>query len=288
MKKKLLVLLTLIISLGAILAGCGSSQSSDSGDATEGTDKQEEVTLKVGLNGSGVPIWEFVKEKAAKEGINLELVEFSDYVRPNVALADGDIDLNAFQTVSYFDSFIKERDLDLAPISTTLIAPMGIYSEKIEDISDFPENGSIALPQEATNMGRALGLLEQAGLITLTDEFNGNGDLSLIEENPKNIKFTPIVAAQTPRVLPDVTASIINNGVAVEAGFTPVEDAIFIEDNTATPYINIIAVRADETDKEVFKRLVEIYQTDEVAQHIKDVFDNSLIPIFVPLEDIGW
>jgi len=285
--KKLLIVFTLMLSVAGILAGCGSEESSEK--SASGNEKaQEEVTLKIGLNGSGVPIWEFVKKKAAKEGINLELVEFSDYVRPNLAVAAGDIDLNAFQTVAYFDTFIEERDLDLAPIATTIIAPMGIYSEKIKDIKGFPENGKIALPQEASNMGRALLLVEQAGLIKLSDEFNGIGNLSFIEENPKNIEFIPVVAAQTPRVLPDVTASIINNGVAVEAGFIPVQDAIFIEDETATPYINIIAARADETDKEVFKKLVEIYQTEEVAQHIRDVFNDSLIPTFVPLEDIGW
>ena len=285
--KKLLIVFTLMLSVAGILAGCGSEESSEK--SASGNEKaQEEVTLKIGLNGSGVPIWEFVKKKAAKEGINLELVEFSDYVRPNLAVAAGDIDLNAFQTVAYFDTFIEERDLDLAPIATTIIAPMGIYSEKIKDIKGFPENGKIALPQEASNMGRALLLVEQAGLIKLSDEFNGIGNLSFIEENPKNIEFIPVVAAQTPRVLPDVTASIINNGVAVEAGFIPVQDAIFIEDETATPYINIIAARADETDKEVFKKLVEIYQTEEVAQHIRDVFNDSLIPTFVPLEDISW
>ncbi|UOQ86840.1 MetQ/NlpA family ABC transporter substrate-binding protein [Gracilibacillus salinarum] len=280
MKKKLLVLLILI---AGILAGCGSDDSASAGDS-----ESEEVTLKIGLNGSGVPIWEFVKEKAAEEGINLELVEFSDYVRPNMALADGDIDLNAFQTVSYFDSFIEERNLDLAPIATTIIAPMGFYSEKIEDISEVPDGAKIALPQEATNMGRALLLAEKAGLITLEEGFDGNGDLSAIVENPKNLEFVPMVAAQTPRVLPDVTASIINNGVAVEAGFVPVEDAIFIEDDTATPYINIIAARSDEVDKEVFQKLVEIYQTEEVAAHIEEVFNDSLIPTFVPLDQIGW
>ncbi|MFC4388912.1 MetQ/NlpA family ABC transporter substrate-binding protein [Gracilibacillus marinus] len=277
MKRRTLIVAVAILSIIGILVGCGKEAS-----------KEEEVTLKVGLNGSGVPIWEFVKEKAKEEGINLELIEFADYVRPNMALADGDIDLNAFQTVSYFDSFIEERNIDLVPIATTLIAPMGFYSEKIKDISEVPNNAKIALPQEATNMGRALLLAEQAGLITLEEGFDGNGDLSSITENPKNIEFVPVVAAQTPRVLPDVTASIINNGVAVEAGFIPVQDAIFIEDDNAAPYINIIAVRGDEKDKEEFQKIVEIFQTEEVANHIKEVFNDSLIPTFVPLEQIGW
>ncbi|MBM7553558.1 MetQ/NlpA family ABC transporter substrate-binding protein [Thalassobacillus pellis] len=277
--KKLIVLLSILLTFSAVLTGC-SGKSDAAGE--------EMKVVKVGLNGSGVPIWEKIKEKAAKENIKIEMVEFSDYVRPNLALAAGDIDLNAFQTVSYFDAFIKERDLDLAPIATTLIAPMGIYSEKYKDVSKIPEGGTIALPKEATNMGRALLLLEKSGLIGLPENFDGNGDLSKITKNPKNLKFEPIVAAQTPRVLPDVAASVINNGVAVEAGFVPVEDAIFIEDDTATPYINIIAARADETDKEVYQKIVEIYQEEDVANHIRKVFNDSLIPTFVPLEKIGW
>ncbi|SFG44001.1 D-methionine transport system substrate-binding protein [Halobacillus alkaliphilus] len=282
--KKLFILLSLVAVIGTVLAGCSSESSG--AESSEGS--EEKKVVKVGLNGSGVPIWEKIKEKAAKENIEIELVEFSDYVRPNMALADGDIDLNAFQTVSYFDSFIKEHDLDLAPIGTTLIAPMGIYSEEYEDVKNIPEGSTIAIPKEATNMGRALLLLEKAGLIGLPEDFDGDGNLDKIQENPKNLKFEPIVAAQTPRVLPDVAASIINNGVAVEAGFVPVDDAIFIEDDTAQPYINIIAARADETDKEVYQTIVDLYQEEDVAQHIREVYNDSLIPTFVSLEKIGW
>ncbi|MCA0984268.1 MetQ/NlpA family ABC transporter substrate-binding protein [Halobacillus yeomjeoni] len=274
---KFIIVITLI--LAAVLTGC-----SQEGEA----ETKEKQVVKVGLNGSGVPIWEKIKEKAAEENIEIELVEFADYVRPNIALADGDIDLNAFQTVSYFDAFIKERNLDLAPVGTTLIAPMGIYSDKYEDVSNIPEGSSIALPKEATNMGRALLLLEKSGLIGLPEDFDGNGSIDKIEENPKNLTFEPIVAAQTPRVLPDVAASIINNGVAVEAGFVPVDDAVFIEDDTAQPYINIIAARADEADKEVYQTIVDLYQEEDVANHIRDVYNDSLIPTFVPLEKIGW
>ncbi|ELK45157.1 MetQ/NlpA family ABC transporter substrate-binding protein [Bacillus sp. SB49] len=277
--KKWGFILSFIAIISFVLAGCSSE-----GDAASG----EKTKVKVGLNGSGVPIWEKVQEKAEKENIDIELVEFADYVRPNMALADGDIDLNAFQTVSYFDSFIEEHDLDLKPIGTTIIAPMGVYSEKYKDVKDIPDGSSIAVPKEATNMGRALLLLEQAGLIGLPEDFDGNGSLDIIEDNPKNLKFEPIVAAQTPRVLPDVAASVINNGVAVEAGFVPVEDAVYIEDETAQPYINIIAARADEADKEVYQKIVELYQEEDVADHIKKTYNDSLIPTFVPLEDIGW
>jgi D-methionine transport system substrate-binding protein len=233
-----------------------------------------------------VPIWDYIKEKAAKEGIEIEIVEFADYVRPNQALADGDIDLNAFQTISYFDSFVKEHDLDLVPIGTTIIAPMGIYSEKHKSVDDIPEGSKIAVPQEATNMGRALLLLQEAGLIKLEKGFEQSQGLEAIKENPKNLEFTPVVAAQTPRVLPDVAASIINNGVAVEAGFVPVDDSIYIEGAESTPYINIIAAQAKDKDNETYQKIVEIYQQDDVAEHIKETYKNSLIPTFVPLSEI--
>ncbi|KUP09474.1 methionine ABC transporter substrate-binding protein [Bacillus coahuilensis p1.1.43] len=273
MKKKWIWLLALI---SLLVTGCSEGATSES------------KVIKVGLNGSGVPIWEKIQEKAAEEGIEIELVEFADYVRPNMALADRDVDLNAFQTVSYFDAFIKEHSLDLAPIATTIIAPMGVYSEEYSNVADIPDGSTIALPSEETNLGRALLLLQSAGLITLPSDFDGNGDISAIEENLKNLTFETVVAAQTPRVLPDVAASVINNGVAVEAGFIPVQDAIFIEDDTAEPYINIIAARSDEVDNKVFQRIVEIYQQQDVANHINEVYNNSLIPTFVPLEQIGW
>ncbi|MCA1055361.1 MetQ/NlpA family ABC transporter substrate-binding protein [Rossellomorea aquimaris] len=277
MKKSISLLSLAVLLFTLVLSGC-------SGDKANGSDEKEVV--KVGLNGSGVPIWEYIKEKAAKEGIEIELVEFADYVRPNQALADGDIDLNAFQTISYFDSFIKEHDLDLAPIGTTLIAPMGIYSDKYKSIEEISEGSKVAVPQEATNMGRALLLLQEAGLIKLEKGFEQSQGLDAVKENPKNLELTPVVAAQTPRVLPDVAASVINNGVAVEAGFIPVDDSIYIEGSESTPYINIIAAQAKDKDNETYQKIVEIYQQDDVAEHIKKTYKNSLIPTFVPLSEI--
>ncbi len=272
MKRKFGIILTFALLVGALLAGCSDG---------------EKKVVKVGVNGSGVPTWEYIKEKAADEGIEIELVEFADYVRPNMALADGDIDINSFQTISYFNSFIEEKDLELSPIGTTYIAPMGLYSEKYKSADEIPEGSTIAVPQEATNMGRALLLLQEAGLIELEEGFDGNGDLESITKNPKNIKFEAVVAAQTPRVLPDVAGSVINNGVAVEAGFIPVEDSIFREGDTATPYINIIAARTEDKDNETYKKIVEIFQTDDVADHVNKVYKKSLIPTFVPLSEIG-
>lgn len=277
MKKSISLASIAILLITLILSGC-------SGDSASGSGEKEVV--KVGVNGSGVPIWEYMKEKAAKEGIEIEIVEFADYVRPNQALADGDIDLNAFQTISYFDSFVEEHNLDLVPIGSTIIAPMGIYSEKYKSVEDLPKGSKVAVPQEATNLGRALLLLEEAGLIQLKKGFDQSQGLEAIKENPKNLEFTPVVAAQTPRVLPDVAASIINNGVAVEAGFIPVDDSIYIEGAESKPFINIIAAQEKEKDNKTYKKIVELYQEDDVAEHIKKTYKDSLIPTFVPVSEL--
>ncbi|WP_078380500.1 MetQ/NlpA family ABC transporter substrate-binding protein [Sutcliffiella halmapala] len=252
-----------------------------------GCTKGDDATLKIGVSGTDNRIWDYVAEKAEKEGLNIEIVSFSDYVQPNLALAQKELDANAFQTISYFNAFIKEHDLDLTPIATTVIAPMGLYSDKYDNVEDIPEGGKIAVPNEATNMGRAFLLLQEAGLITLPDDFDGNGSLDKIVENPKNLEIVPVIAGQAPRVLPDVAASIINNGIAVDAGFNPIEDSIFHESETATPYINIIAVRTEDKDREDLQKLAEIYQQEDVKQFIIDEYKGSTIPTFVPLSDIG-
>lgn len=274
MKKILLALLI----LAAAVTGAACSNS---------TSGEETKKVKIGVSGSDNRIWDFVSEKAEKEGIEVEIVRFSDYVQPNIALAEGELDANAFQTISYFNAFKKEHDLDLVPIATTVIAPMGIYSDKYKSADEIPEGGKIAVPNEATNMGRALLLLQEAGLITLPEDFDGNGAVDKIVDNPKNLEIVPVVAGQTPRVLPDVAASIINNGIAVDAGFNPTEDSIFHESETATPYINIIAVRAEDKDNETLQKLGELYQQDDVKAFIEKEYKGSTIPTFVPLSEIG-
>ncbi|MGX1265626.1 YaeC family lipoprotein [Rossellomorea marisflavi] len=165
--------------------------------------------------------------------------------------------------------------------------PSALYSEKYKSVDDIPDGAKIAVPNEATNMGRAFLLLQEAGLIELPEDFDGNGSLDKIKKNPKNIEIVPVVAGQTPRVLPDVAASIINNGIAVDAGFNPVKDSIFHEDDTATPYINIIAARIEDKDNKTLKKIVELYQQEDTADFIEKEYNGSTIPTFVPLSKIG-
>ncbi|WP_088008611.1 MetQ/NlpA family ABC transporter substrate-binding protein [Indiicoccus explosivorum] len=264
-------------SLALLLGAC-----SEEGGAAEGL---TEVT--VGISGSDTTVWDYIADKAEKEGIDLEVVTFSDYVAPNIALAEGELDLNAFQTISYFDAFMEEHNIDnVVPIGSTVIAPMGLYSDKYESVEELPEGAKIAVPNEATNMGRALLLLDEAGLITLSEEAGLTGTVEHITENPKNIEIVPMVAGHTPRAMPDVAASVINNGIAVDAGLNPTEDPIARESDTAKPYINLIAAREDEADNEAFQTIVDIYQQEETAEFIVDYTEGAQIPTFIPVEEL--
>lgn len=274
--KKLILVLTLAL-LAVVVTACGGSDEKASGD---------EKSLVIGVS-AGDRTWPEIKKIAEKEGINIELKEFSDYVLPNRALADGDLDANAFQTIAYFDDFIKENKLDLEPLASTVISPMGIYSNKVKDIKDIKNGATIAVPDDSTNYGRALLLLQEAGLIKLADDFDGKGSPDAVKENPKKLDIKPMVAGQIPRALDDVDAAAINNGVAVEAKLDPLNDAIFLESDTAKPYINIIAVRKGDTKREALQKIVKIYHSDEMKQFIEKTYKGSSIPAFIPLDELA-
>lgn len=261
--------------LATLLAACGSDGTA--GDTTK-------VTL--GISGSDTSIWDYVGEKAEKEGIELDIITFSDYVAPNLALAEGELDLNAFQTISYFDEFVAEHNVDIVPIGSTVIAPMGLYSDKYESIEELPEGAQIAMPNEATNMGRALLLLDESGLITLSEDAGLTGTAADITDNPKNIEIVPMTSGHTPRAMADVAASIVNNGIAVDAGLNPTEDPIARESDTATPYINLIAAQAGQEDNEAYQRIVELYQEEDTAEFIIEHTKGAQIPTFISVEEL--
>ncbi|MGE7977848.1 MetQ/NlpA family ABC transporter substrate-binding protein [Psychrobacillus sp. NPDC093200] len=262
MKKFSLLFFALITAL--ILTACGDSSAAKDKDT---------VKVKIGVNGSDGIQWPILQKKAAKEGIEIELVEFADYTLPNNALAQGDIDLNAFQHLSFLSQYVKESGNDIVPIGSTMFAPLGVYSEKIKDINEIKKGDKIAIPDDPANQARALRLLESAKLITLSDDFGLFGDPTGIVENPLNLDIIPMVAQQTPRVLPDVAASIINNGVAGQAGFSPGEDPIYREageDESIYPYVNLIAARGEDKDNEAYLRIVELYQEEDIQKAISE------------------
>lgn len=274
-KKITSLILGALITVTA-LSGCGASK------ATSSTSGKKEV-IKLGISGSDDEIWKSVKTRLAKENIELQIVSFSDYIRPNMALSDGDIDANAFQTVAYFNQFKADHKLDLTSIGYTCLAPMGVYSSSLKNIKDLKDGSKIAIPNDATNGGRALLLLQDAKLLKLKEGSGITPTVKDIVENPKNLNIIPMVATQIPRSIKDVDAAAINNGVAVDAGYSPLKDSILIEDSkkpSAKNYYNIIAARTKDKNKAALKKLVEIYQTEETKKLIEKRYKGAQIPVF--------
>lgn len=266
-----LSLLSVILLIVVLLTGCGSTSKK----------------VVIGLNGIESRAWEHVKEAAKKEGIEVELKFFADYVQPNRALVEGDLQLNAFQTVSFLEAFNQENGNSIVPIGTTQIAPMGIYSNKIKQLSEVTAKAKVTIPNDVSNQGRALKLLEEAKLIELKKEATQYATLDDIIANPLQLDITPIAAPQLPPTLDDVQFAVINNGIAVSAGFM-LSDALFKEPSTATPYINVIAAKTADKDNATYQKIVELYQTEAVKQIILDEFKGNMIPTFVPLSQIGY
>ena len=274
--KKLAALVLGVAIIATAFVGCGQSKGAS-------VDASKKQVIKLGVTGDDHKVWDNVKERLAKENIELKIVTFSDYVRPNMALNDGEIDANAFQTVAYFEQFKKDRNLDLTAIANTVLAPMAIYSSNLKDLKELKNGDKIAIPNDATNGGRALLLLQEAGLIKLKEGSGITPTVKDIVENPKNFEVIPLVATQIPRSIKDVAVAAINNGVAVEAGYFPLEDSIYIEDTkkeSVKNYFNIIAARTKDKDNAALKKLVEVYQTDETKKLIKETTKGSSIPVF--------
>lgn len=252
------ILLTAITALSVFaLAACGDDNE----------------VIKIGVNGADGAQWPILEEKLEKEGIDIELVEFADYTLPNNALAQGEIDLNAFQHISFLASYVNESGNELIPLGSTVFAPLGLYSEKITDIKEIKKGDKIAIPDDPSNQARALRLLESAGFIELADDFGLFGDPTKITANKLNLDIIPMTAQQTPQVLPDVVAAIINNGIAGQAGLNPGEDPIYrelAEDESVYPYVNIIAARAEDKDNEVYQKIIELYHTEEIEKAIAE------------------
>ena len=243
--------------------------------------EKDDKVVKIGVVGENNEQWQPVIANLAKEGITVELVKFSEYSLPNQALADGEIDLNAFQHYAFLNKEIEDKDLELTVIGETIIAPLGIYSDKIKDISELKDGDKVAIPSDATNGGRSLKLFESAGLIKVNPDAGYMPTLSDITENPLNLEFYEVEAAQTPSLLPDVAAAIINGGHAIDAGLFPLEDSIYLEtvkEGEENPYINIIVARTKDKDNELYKKVVDAYHTDEVAKVIEETYKGSYLP----------
>lgn len=271
-KKPLALILCLIFVL-ALAAGCGSKTEPAKPAAAPAADKP----LKVGVTpGPHAQIMEVVKKVAEKDGLKIQIVEFSDYVQPNVALNQGDIDINSFQHLPFLENMVKDRKYDLVMLAKTFTFPMGLYSKKIKNIKDLKDGAVIAMPNDPTNGGRALLLFEKAGLIKLKPGLGHKASVVDIVENPRKFKIRELEAAQIPRTLEDMEIAAINTNYAMSAGLVPAKDALILEDSSS-PYANILAVRGKDKDNPLYKKFLKAYQSEEVKKFVTEQFKGSVI-----------
>ena len=234
-----------------------------------------DTTLRIGV--TPVPhadIVNFIKPTLEKEGVKLEVVEFNDYIQPNLALDAGELDANYFQTIPYLEEMVKSRGLNLHILVSVHLEPMALYSKKVKRLADIPAGAKVAVPSDPTNEGRALKVLEHAGLIKLKDGatlLSGIGD---IVSNPKKLKFVELEPA-----LDDVTAAVINANYALEAGFNPAKNAIALEEKSS-PFGNVVAIREGDDKKEAFQKLKKAITSPEVKKFIEEKYQGGVLPVF--------
>ncbi|MGM3423326.1 MULTISPECIES: MetQ/NlpA family ABC transporter substrate-binding protein [Pseudomonas] len=224
-------------------------------------------------------ILEFVKPQLAKEGVDLQIKVFTDYVQPNLQVAQKRLDANFFQHQPYLDEFNKSRGTDLVTVAQVHVEPFGIYSQKIKKLDEVREGAVVAIPSDATNGGRALLLLEKAGLITLKDSANILATPKDIAENPKKLKFKELEAATLPRVLNQVDLALINTNYALEAKLNPTQDALLLE-GKESPYANILVARPDNKDSDAVQKLAKALNTPAVKQFIEEKYKGAVVPAF--------
>ncbi|KEY60133.1 MetQ/NlpA family lipoprotein [Serratia sp. DD3] len=245
-----------------------------------GQDEKDPNHIKVGvIVGAEQQVAE-VAQKVAKEkyGLDVELVTFNDYVLPNEALSKGDIDLNAFQHKPYLDQQIKDRGYKLVSVGNTFVYPIAGYSKKIKAVSELKDGSQVALPNDPTNLGRSLLLLQKEGLIKLKDGVGLLPTVLDVTENPKNLKLVELEAPQLPRSLDDqqIALAIINTTYASQIGLTPAKDGLFVEDKES-PYVNIMVAREDNKDAEKVKKFAQAYQSEEVNQAANKIFNGGAV-----------
>ncbi len=290
--KRLLTFVLLTVLIAASFAGCGKKEDKNSGSADNQTkedskgsnDNKELKKLVVGASVTPhAEILEKAKSLLAKEGYDLKIVEYTDYVQPNVALDAGDLDANYFQHQPYLDQFNSERGMDLVSVAIIHYEPFGIYPGKTKKLEDLKDGAKIAVPNDGTNEARALLLLEAQGLIKLKEGAGMDATKNDIAENPKKLDIFEIEAAQLARSLQDVDLAVINGNFAIQAGLNVSKDAIAVEDKdslAADTYGNIIAVRKGDESREDIKALVKVLQSDEVKQFINDTYEGAVVPKF--------
>jgi D-methionine transport system substrate-binding protein len=237
----------------------------------------QDKPIKVGVTaGPHAEIFEVVKKVAERDGLKIQVIEFTDYIQPNAALNAGDLDVNSYQHLPYLEAQIKDRGYKLTNIGYTVNFPMGVYSKKVKSLAALPNGARVGIPNDPTNGGRGLLVLETAGLIKLKKDAGLKATPLDIADNPKKIRIVELDAAQLPRALDELDAAAINTNYAIPAGLSPTKDAIASEGAKA-PYVNIIAVRTQDKDRPEFARLVKAYQSAEVKAFVEQKYQKAVV-----------
>lgn len=272
--------LAALLLVGLAFVGCGDGKKDGESTAkAQNVEQDSKVVLKVGA--TPVPhaeILEFIKPDLEKEGIDLQIVQFTDYVTPNSALNDGSLDANFHQHKPFLDSLINDRGYTLTPIANIHVEPIGLYSNKFKNIDELPNGAVIAIPNDPSNGGRALLLLEAENLIKLTDSTNLQATELDIVENPKELKIKPVEAALLPRTLGDVDAAVINGNYALQAGLSSA-DALILE-GAQSPYANILVVQSSKVDDENLQKLKNALQSQKIKDFIQEKYKGEIVPAF--------
>ncbi|WP_019544258.1 MetQ/NlpA family ABC transporter substrate-binding protein [Streptomyces sulphureus] len=263
--------------LGLVLTGCGTASDPDSG----GSDADSSKPLTVAASPTPhADILNFVKKDLAEEaGLDLKVREFSDYVLPNNATESGEVDANFFQHKPYLDDFNEKKGTNIVPVVNVELEPLGLYSDKAESVKELKSGQTVALPNDATNEGRALHLLDEHGLIELKKGAGQDATLGDIADR-KGLKFKEMEAPSVPRALSDVDAAVINGNYALEADLNPKEDALAAEEAEDNPYSNFLAVKKGNEDDPRVKKLAKLLNSDEVKQFIEKKYKGAIVPAF--------
>lgn len=271
--RKLTAILSVSLILALLITACTPAQT-----------QTESSTLKVKVGASPVPhaeILAYIRDNlAAAAGLEIEIVEFTDYVQPNLALNDGQLDANFFQHLPYLENFNANRGTDLVSIANVHIEPLGIYSKTITDLSQVPDGAVVIIPNDDTNGGRALNLLAANGFITLKPDAGFSATGADIADNPKNLKISELEAAQLVRALDDAVLAVINGNYALEGGLIPSKDALALESSENNPYVNILAVKRGSENDEAILALVKLLTSAEVKAFIEEKYAGSVLPAF--------
>ena len=292
MKLKTIAKSIIALSTAFVLGACGNNASnSASSQSSQAASDSGLKTVKIASVGSDADIWRYIaeSEQAKKAGLKIEVQEINGGVPLNESVADGTVDANAFQSIGYLQGFNEANSNKLVPVGTTYIEPMGLYSKKVKSLNDLPNGAKVALPDSPYNTTRALRLLESAGLIKLPSDFkDGTGTPSDIVENKKNLEFLLIDDTTSVRVLDDTDLIAIGNTIALEGGLNVLKDSLFYEkaDASTITSINVIAVKAENADKEEYKKLVDLYHDPEIQKYISEQFAGTKVEVKKPVSEV--